>query len=186
MEYKPSFLDHKNNPIQATSAWVGLEKIIRPIVVDFGLKTKNALEIGVDYGYSLSALSNIFDSVVGVDNFLGDVHAGHRNEYQYDLVIKNFSGVRNVQIIKSSYQEYFDALCDDQKFDMIHIDIIHTYEDTYDCGMKALGHANCILFHDTESFPSVKKACEDISSKSGYSFYNYPFCHGLGILINEK
>jgi hypothetical protein len=134
----------------------------------------------------LSALSKVFERVVGVDMFCGDFHAGVRNENQYNLVLENFSKVKNVEIIKSSYDEYFNSLEDNVRFDLIHVDIVHTYEDTYDCGMKSLKHTDCILFHDTESFPSVKKACEDISSKSGYSFYNYPFCHGLGIIINEE
>ena len=184
--YEPSFLDETNSPISVVSAWVGLEKIIKPIIHDFNLKNNFALEIGVDYGYSLGALSNVFDYVVGVDMFCGDFHAGTRSEDQYDLVSKSFSEQNNVKIIKSSYDEYFNSLENNIKFDLIHVDIVHTYEDTYDCGIKALNHANCIIFHDTESFPNVKKACEYISSKSGYSFYNYPFYHGLGILINEK
>ena len=183
--YQPSFLDEDNKPISAISAWVGLEKIIRPIVKDFNLNNKSALEIGVDYGYSLSALSNVFEEVVGVDMFCGDVHTGVRNENQYQMVLKNFSEVNNVQLIKSSYQEYFDSLDKQASFDLVHVDIVHTFQETYECGKLALEHSRCVIFHDTESFSDVNRACEQLSVDLDCDFYNYPYSHGLGILVKR-
>lgn len=183
--YQPSFLDENNKPISVISAWVGLEKIIRPIVKDFNLNTKRALEIGVDYGYSLSALSNVFEEVIGVDMFCGDIHAGARDESQYQMVLKNFSEVDNVQIIKSSYQEYFDSLDKQALFDLVHVDIVHTFQETYDCGKLALEHSRCVIFHDTESFSDVNRACEQLSVDFGCEIFNYPYSHGLGILVKR-
>lgn len=183
--YQPSFLDENNKPISLVSAWVGLEKIIKPIVKDFNLNTNSALEIGVDYGYSLSALSNVFEEVVGVDTFCGDVHAGTRDESQYQIVLKNFSEVNNVQLIKSSYQEYFESLDKQKHFDLIHVDIVHTFQETYDCGKLSLEHSNCVIFHDTESFSDVNKACGQLSVDFECEFFNYPYSHGLGILVKR-
>lgn len=183
--YQPSFLDENNKPISVTSAWVGLEKIIKPIIKDFNLNNKSALEIGVDYGYSLSALSNIFEKVVGVDMFCGDIHAGARDKSQYQIVLENFSKVSNVQVIKSSYQEYFDCLDKETLFDLIHVDIVHTFRETYECGKLALKHSNCVIFHDTELFSDVNKACEQLSTDFGCEFFNYPYSYGLGILIKK-
>lgn len=181
--YTPSFLDESNTPISVVSAWVGLEKIIRPMVKDFSLNRKKALEIGVDHGYSLSALSNVFDSVVGVDLFRGDHHAGSRSEDQYQEVLDRFKNDHKVTIVRSSYQDYFDSLSPEERYDFIHVDIVHDYQSTYDCGLKALSHSDFVVFHDTESFPDVRKACLDLSMKDGLEFYNYPHCNGLGILM---
>jgi hypothetical protein len=42
-----------------------------------------------------------------------------------------------------------------------------------------------VIFHDTISFPAVKKACEDLAEKHNMEFYNYPLYNGLGILIRN-
>lgn len=183
--YEPSFLDEENRPISAPSAWIGLEKIIRPIAKDFNLKTESALEVGVDYGYSLSALSNVFSKVVGVDMFCGDEHAGTRDEGQYHSVLKSFSGKENVQVVKSSYQGYFQSLSNETHFDLIHVDIVHTFDETYECGKLSLEHSKCVVFHDTLSFPDVHRACEKLSVDFNCEFHNYPHCHGLGILVKK-
>jgi hypothetical protein len=75
---------------------------------------------------------------------------------------------------------------DDGQVDLIHTDIIHTYQHTFACGVLALQHTRCAIFHDTESFPEVKEALLDLAEISGYSFYNYPYCQGLGILVRES
>ena len=40
-----------------------------------------------------------------------------------------------------------------------------------------------VLFHDTESFPAVKRAVIDISRESRKTFYKVTESFGLGILI---
>ena len=67
---------------------------------------------------------------------------------------------------------------------MIHIDIIHKYNETYGCGDWALQHAPCVLFHDT-LMPEVMSAVSDLAIKHGFTFYNYPSGGGLGILIKK-
>ena len=46
-------------------------------------------------------------------------------------------------------------------------------------------HAQCVLFHDTESFPAVKRAVIDLARESGKTFY-FKESFGLGILGNQK
>ena len=93
---------------------------------------------------------------------------------------ENLNDFKNISLVKSDYKDFIKE--NDNSYDLIHVDIIHTYEATYECGLWAAEHSDCTLFHDTESFSSVKKAVRDIAKKSGKKFYNYPYYSGLGIL----
>jgi hypothetical protein len=68
-------------------------------------------------------------------------------------------------------------------YNLIHVDIVHTYVDTFARGLWSAAHSQCVLFHDTESFPAVKRAVIDISRESRKTFYNFTESFGLGILI---
>jgi hypothetical protein len=68
-------------------------------------------------------------------------------------------------------------------YDFIHVDIVHTFADTFACGLWSANHAKCVAFHDTESFPAVKRAVADIARQTGKTFYNFVESNGLGILI---
>lgn len=63
------------------------------------------------------------------------------------------------------------------------MDIIHTYKETYECGLWAVNHSKCCIFHDTESSPEVRKAVYDIAKNTGKKVFNYPHHHGLGIIV---
>jgi hypothetical protein len=69
---------------------------------------------------------------------------------------------------------------------LIHIDIIHSYRCTYDCGEWAMRHADCVIFHDVVSFPEVHQAVEDLALKYGFVNYIYPYNNGLGISVKIK
>lgn len=156
IKYEPSFIDESINPLPVPSAWVGLEKIIRSIVKDFNIDSRTAVEFGVDFGYSLSVFSQIFKKTVGIDHFEGDHDTGHSIDYK--KVLSDMSKWPNCKIIKSSYQDFFNKNKKIKyKWDLCHIDIRHTYEDTFACGKSALQRCDCVIFHDTESFQEVKK-----------------------------
>lgn len=163
-----------------SQAWVGLESIILDIIEFSKIKTDSALEFGVEFGYSTAAFANYFKNVIGVDIFTGDIHAGHHGDI-YDLTSQTLKDFPNIQLVKADYKDYIKE--NSNTFDMIHVDIIHTYEDTYACGLWAAQHSTCTLFHDTQSFPEVKKAVADVAKKTQKKFYNYRKCNGLGILV---
>lgn len=179
--YTPSRIEKPKNLIDVPSAWKGLEYIIKDIIIMFEVKNDKALEFGVEFGFSTVALSNYFTKVIGVDTFEGDEHTLDKNiEGLYEAVQSVMPP--NVVLIKSDYKDYKD----DEIYDMIHVDIVHTYADTFNCGDWALNHSNLVIFHDTESFKDVRKAVEDLSVKHNAIFYNYPFYHGLGILWKSQ
>jgi hypothetical protein len=178
--YHPQNIDVPKRIISVPStAWKGLELLISDIVQKSGIANSRCLEFGVEYGYSTVAFSNYFASVVGVDLFTGDIHAGHNGDI-FSTVSSNLSNFTNIKLVKSSFEEYI--LNNADRYDLIHVDIIHTYEATFKCGLWAANHSNCTLFHDTESFPDVKRALIDIARITGKKIYNYPYCNGLGIL----
>ena len=161
-------------------AWVGLERVILDIIEFSKIKTDTSLEFGVEFGYSTAVLANYFEKVTGVDIFTGDIHAGHFGDI-YDETKNNLKGFGNIELIRSDYKDFI--LSTDQSFDLIHVDIIHTYEDTYQCGLWSAQHSMCTIFHDTQRFPAVKKAVSAIAVKTKKKFYNYRKSNGLGIVI---
>jgi hypothetical protein len=179
-EYIPSQFYSPPNLIQVVSAWQGHEKIIYDIIKRFNLQTNSCLEFGVEFGYSTVVFSNYFKEVTGVDIFIGDIHTEHKGDH-YETTKAALSSYTNIKLIKSNYRDWIKA--DTQLYDLIHVDIVHTYEDTYQCGLWSAKHSKCTLFHDTESFPDVKKAVRDISKITGKKLYNYPKHYGLGIIV---
>jgi predicted O-methyltransferase YrrM len=185
INYVPKTIDNSLTLQTSTpSAWGDIPTILKSIINDFDIKTDKALEFGVEYGYSTSALANYFNSVIGVDTFKGDVNSGGK-EYFYDYTKELLKSYKNIELTSSDYQSYFKLMDVNERFDLIHIDIIHTYEDTFACGDMALEHCNAVIFHDTISFSDVYDACSDLADKHNCLFYNYEESHGLGILIKK-
>ena len=169
--------------INQDSAWGNIPTILHDIISRFNIKTNKAIEFGVEYGYSTAALANYFDKVTGVDIFTGDEHAGYKGDI-YEETKNNLIGYQGIELIKKSYQEYI--INNNERYDFAHVDIIHTYEDTFKCGEWCVLHADVVIFHDTLSFPEVFKACLDLSRKYNLDFYNYEESYGLGILVKKS
>ncbi len=181
INYKPRIKERPEKMITIpTSGWQGLELIIKDIIERTGIAGNKCLEFGVEFGYSSVVFSNYFSQVKGVDIFTGDVHAGFNGDI-YDEVKNRLKGYSNITLIQSDYRDFIRD--NSEKFDLIHVDIIHTYEATYECGLWAAEHSDCAIFHDTESFPEVKRAVLDIARKTGKKFHNYVPCNGLGIIF---
>lgn len=180
--YVPTIIEHPKLA-EGQSAWGDIPTILKDIITRFNLKQNIALEFGVEYGYSTSALSNYFNNVIGVDTFEGDIHSGMKSNH-LDLTTEKLKEFTNITLIKSDYKNYINN--QSEIFDLIHIDIIHTYEPTFECGEWAVQHSKCVIFHDTESFPEMKKVVQDLATKYNLDCYNYDKSNGLGILINHS
>jgi hypothetical protein len=162
------------------SAWKANAPIVKDIVNRFVKNPNVLLEFGVEYGYSTSIFSSYFNKVIGVDTFSGDINSGIDREYfeETKYLLRDYT---NVELIRSSYQDFI--IGNNTIYDAIHVDIIHTYEDTYACGKWAVEHSDVVMFHDTMSFIEVMAACKDLASKYNLNFYNYSAENGLGILV---
>jgi hypothetical protein len=179
----PRYLDN-------ASAWSGIETILPDLIERFQIRTDRCLEFGVETGFSTVALSCYFDSVTGVDTFAGDKHT-RVNRDLYAETSARLAPYENIELIKSDYRDfikdrgyYVDFMRkEDTFYGLIHVDIIHTFEDTFVCGSWSASHSRCTIFHDTQSFPQVKQAVVEIARNTGKKYYNFEECYGLGILV---
>lgn len=166
----------------APSGWKGLESILGDLVDRFCKGRHIACELGVEFGYSTVALSNFFDHVIGVDRFTGDVHSSIRLDYSDKTrgFLKDFP---NITLVKSEWKDFADLQPESVHYDLCHVDIEHSYEETFPCGMWAAQHSDVTIFHDTRSFHEVMRAVTDIAEKTGKEFYEFSDFCGLGILV---
>ena len=182
IDYVPTIREQPNTA-NITSAWGDIPTIIKDIIIRFDITPKCALEFGVEYGFSSSALACYFEKVIGVDTFLGDVHSGQKTNH-IEETKNNLKNYPNIELIESDY-EYF-IKNDKNKYDLIHIDIVHTYPETFECGDWAVRHSDVVIFHDTIVFPEVNRACHDLVKKHDLAWFNYFESCGLGILVNKS
>jgi predicted O-methyltransferase YrrM len=164
--------------VDVVSAWGAIPSILKDLIEQFKIKTSSALEFGVERGYSLSALANYFTKVTGVDKFFD------KEGFRLEDVRKLMKEFKNIRLVKSSFEDFI--LKDKKTYDLIHIDIFHSYESTFQCGDWSCAHADCVIFHDTISYPNIMRAVTDLATKNNFTFYNYPHDKGLGILIKNK
>jgi hypothetical protein len=181
----PYVPEHRQLPPRVLSpptAWQGIESILEDIIQRFDIGRRNCLEFGVEYGYSTVALSCFFDTVTGVDTFCGDKHTANKSDI-FAQTAARLDCYENIRLVQSDYHDWIAR--DRNFYDLIHVDIVHTYIDTFTCGLWSAKHAKCVLFHDTLSFPAVMQAVTDIARETGRRFYNFEESYGLGILVPD-
>jgi hypothetical protein len=179
----PRYLDN-------ASAWAGIESILPDLIERFQIRTDRCLEFGVESGFSSVALSCYFDSVTGVDTFMGDKHTKMERDL-YAETAARLAPYTNIELIKSDYRDFIRERStyvdfkrkEDMFYGLIHVDIIHTFQDTLVCGAWSVAHSRCTIFHDTQSFPQVKQAVLQLARNTGKKYYNFEECFGLGILV---
>jgi hypothetical protein len=178
--YIPNRREAPARRLAVTSAWSGIENILADIIERFSIKTDRFLEFGVEFGFSTTAFSSYFNSVTGVDTFSGDLHTDNKRNI-YEETLDRLSPYPNIRLIRSDYRDFIRS--ENGSYDMIHVDIVHTFADTFACGLWSARHSGCTLFHDTESFPQVRQAVIEIARTTGKTYHNFPESHGLGIVV---
>ena len=178
--YVPERRELPSRVLTPPTAWKGIESILSDLIHQFRIGTHSCLEFGVEYGYSTVALSSFFDTVTGVDTFCGDKHTENKSDI-FAQTSERLSSFSNIRLVRSDYRDWIAK--DESVYDLIHVDIVHTYIDTFACGMWSARHAQCVLFHDTLSFPAVRRAVMDIARQTGKRFYNFEESYGLGIVV---
>jgi hypothetical protein len=178
--YVPRRREAPSRELKVPSAWAGLQNILSDLIERFHVKTERCLEFGVEFGFSTVALSSYFDSVVGVDTFVGDKHTENAEDI-YEETVTRLLPYGNIRLVRSDYRDFIQARS--EFFGLIHVDIVHTFADTFACGLWSARHSQCTIFHDTESFPQVRQAVVELARLTGKKFYNFPESYGLGILV---
>jgi hypothetical protein len=183
--YIPKKLVKPMRMIDVPSAWVGNELIIEDLIERFQISPKKCIEFGSQHGYSTAALANYFKHVIAVDHFAGDEMAGIGDpDHTFNGTREALKDFPNITLARTSYQDWTRK--DASEYDLCHIDIIHTYYDTFACGIWAARHCDLILLHDTLAFPEVMEAALNLAADFQLNFYNYPHSHGLGILSRKE
>lgn len=171
----------KGDILDVPTAWAGCENYIIPLIKRFNIKTNKVLEFGVDSGYSLYILSQIFEKAKGVDSFTGDIHIGHEQGDEFYNNVKQRLNYKNIELVRSDFREFIKK--DEEIYDLIHIDIVHTYRETFECAQWSLEHSKVVILHDTRSYQEVYSVCCDLSDNVNVFFNtsldNY---YGLGVL----
>lgn len=178
------YKDWNKPTLDVPSAWKGLERYIPSIITEFNIKPHHCLEFGVDEGYSSHVFSQLFDKVTGVDMFAGDIHIRHDHDEHFYPKIKHRFNNTNVDIIKSDFRDFIKN--NTTRYDLIHVDIVHLYDDTFECTDWAVQQSDVVILHDTCSFPSINQVCVDIAAKHNIGYNNIPHHHGLGILYKKS
>jgi len=179
-EYIPIKKTAPEKTIPVVTAWKGLELILEDILNQFNIERGSCIEFGVEFGFSSVVFSNYFKTVKGVDIFIGDEHTTHKGDH-YEQTRNSLVDFKNIELFKSDYRDWIKK--DTNQYDFAHVDIVHNYKETYECGLWAVQHSKCCIFHDTDSFIEVRRAVYDIAKKTGKRVYNYPHHHGLGIIV---
>ena len=153
-----------------------LKSAISNIIADLGFKK---------WLDSTNKYNCYFNKVIGVDTFREDYDyvSPNRESKLYDT-LRLLKGYNNIQLIQGLFEDFIKETVFD-RYDLIHVDLIHTYDMTFMCGEWSLQHSDCVLFHDTVIRPEVLRAVTDLSAKYDYEFYNYPEKYGLGILVKK-
>jgi hypothetical protein len=184
--YVPERLSIPSRVASVPSAWRGIDSILPDLLDRFHVGRGTALEFGVEFGFSTVALSNYFERVVAVDHFLGDSYAGRpaNSDDLYNETRERFLPYPNISLHRESWENFTGHHVGG--FDMCHIDIDHSYEQTWGCGFWAVQHAPVVIFHDTTSFPDdVGRAVQDLAEQFNMKLYEYDDHCGLGILTRS-
>ena len=173
----PKFI-HKKEPV-----WQGCATILKDMIERFQIKTDTALDLGVLFGYSTSALAKYFKQVTGVDTFKNDRYENdptrESNIEDVRLWLKKY---KNITLVESMWKD-FVKIEPDKRYDLVHVDMIHDYKNTLEPVEWAINHSDFVIVHDTEPYPEVMRACEELSDKYNLQFYNYKWSFGLGMLF---
>lgn len=170
------------------SAWLGhipflflLIRLMRP-----GL----FVELGVDFGASYLAACEASrrdrtgTRCVGVDTWLGDEHAGHRNGTKVFQALSRFVGGNypGAALMRST----FDAAVmefEDDTIDLLHIDGLHTYEAVkhdFETWRPKLSKRAVVLLHDTRVWTQgfgVWRFLAELREP----YWTFEFAHSFGL-----
>ncbi len=151
-----------------------------------------SVELGVDYGYSLFALSeNNNGHVFGVDLFTGDAHAGSRDwvaQYKTVLDFINDNKLYRTHVVRGDFAEVAAAWT--TGIDLLHIDGLHTYEavqaDWNNWAVK-LNPGGIVLLHDTVSYPGPRQLLQEIKAVNpDLHVGNFENAAGLGVVTADR
>jgi Methyltransferase domain len=170
---RPFELLSPSEPFSRPSAWVGLERKYRDLCeIDCPEEIRCVVDIGVDYGFTSFQLAKDFTGaqVIGVSDF--SMHADSETWVRSHLHL--FPNLRIIHGDTAAVGRSFGA-----PVDLVHVDWDHSYEavrNDFEAWEPLVRLGGRILFHDTQSFPGVRKFFDELPGRKA-EIYEH---HGLG------
>lgn len=167
-----------------SSAWRGLERIVKSDFIDEIGDLKTIVEIGVDWGYSFYTFATLFPNakVYGFDN-----DSYHPSGYSF--VESHLNEFKNASLHKLESADGVSWWKENNmpEVDVLHIDADHSFNGVkrdFDLWSPLVRKNGVILFHDIESFRDDvgRFFYETLSGKKKFTTQH---C-GLGAWYNEK
>ena len=189
----PSYDSDIVNESLRVSPWQGH----RNFIYDYFkyIRPQTVIELGTHYGCSFFAMcqsmkDNHLDSkLYAVDTWEGDPQAGFYGEEVWETVTatkQKFFGGQDTVFLKMYFNDAVKKF-DDETFDLIHIDGLHTYEavsEDFHNWLPKLKKDGVMLFHDVDSEKKygTNVFWEEIKRKYP-CFFEFSHSWGLGILF---
>jgi hypothetical protein len=181
------FFEHPENH----SSLVGHYPFLRWLLTQ--ISQGNYLELGLHWGETLKNLfnfaeaSNLDFNFTGVDNFIGDDHAGKLSfeVYEYCKQIEDINSKR-IEILKGDFSQVIPTFSNN-KFNLVIIDGYHDYhsvKNEFQSIISKVREDGIVIFHDINEKSNgftTYKFWEEI--KENYKTFEFPHAHGLGILF---
>jgi predicted O-methyltransferase YrrM len=140
------------------------------------MKNPKVLEIGCDIGHTSQFLldSNPSLELVGVDPYVNyiDWNGNNLNEREdiHNKFVERLKGYTNRFSLYRQYSDDMFHLLEDETFDLIFIDGLHTYDQlTKDCNnfYSKLKEGGIFSGHDYNAIPGVHQAANEFAAKVG-------------------
>ncbi len=188
----PTFKVDQENPGFEESPWSGHRRFAYDLVT--AIRPTSIVELGAFVGASLFAFAQAIQdahlptSLVAVDTWLGDQHAGHYDDHVYEFVRDVRARVFPEQDIRLLRKTFLEARHDvaDNSVEILHIDGLHTYEavkEDFETWLCKVAPDGIVLFHDVatdKDFGSVTYWRELTERYPSLTFFH---SHGLGVLF---
>jgi predicted O-methyltransferase YrrM len=124
-------------------------------------KPESVLELGTSLGLSSLYMAHAVPkaTILSVE--------GCPNTYSFAKQLIENTGVKNIELINSSFDNAFETILKDKKFDVVYIDGNHTYQATIKYFHLLLNNTNensLLIFDDIYWTASMTKAWEEIKA----------------------
>lgn len=174
------------------SPWSGHRNFAYDLVKYY--QPEHIVELGSHYGCSLFAFAqavkdnHLSTKIYAVDTWQGDPQAGFYDESVYELVVhtkEHFFSEINIDMMRMLFSDAALTFEDDM-FDLIHIDGLHTYEavkEDFLTWLPKLKKNGIMLFHDTAEYTGYGSHQFWSELKEQYPHFDFPHSWGLGILF---
>ena len=192
--YEPKFVADKTCPLNPVWPWGGHRAFAYDLVR--WMRPACIAELGVHWGTSFFTFAQAIKdgrmgkhtTLVGVDTFEGEEHAGHYGPEVFDTVntiIANSFPRLDITLHRMYFREALTHV-KNETVDLLHIDGLHTYEavkDDFESWLPKMAAEGIVLFHDVQPDKEYGSAEYWQELRETYPGFSFSHSWGLGVLF---